>query len=103
MRLATAFLAIIVAGAFLLTATPDDSMKDLQLFLLIGQSNMAGRGTVEPQDREPIAGVYSWAKEDQWVPAVDPLHWDKPEIIGVGLGGALRSGCASKTLSWQSV
>jgi hypothetical protein len=36
-------------------------------------------------DRVPISGVYALNKEDKWVPAVDPLHWDKP-IAGVGLG-----------------
>ncbi len=79
MRLATAFL-------FLSAAVADDAPRDLDLFLLIGQSNMAGRGTVEPQDREPIPGVFAWGKDEKWIPAVDPLHWDKPEIIGVGVG-----------------
>lgn len=56
------------------------------LFLLAGQSNMAGRGVVEPQDNEPIPGVMSFNKEHQWVPAGDPLHWDKPDVAGVGIG-----------------
>ena len=60
--------------------------KNLDLFLLIGQSNMAGRGVVEAQDREPIPGVFALQKDDTWAPAVDPLHWDKPAIAGVGLG-----------------
>jgi len=30
----------------------------LQLFLLAGQSNMAGRGTVEPEDRVPHPRVW---------------------------------------------
>ncbi|MGE0407049.1 MAG: sialate O-acetylesterase [Candidatus Korobacteraceae bacterium] len=60
--------------------------KDLQLFLLIGQSNMAGRGTVEDADRVPIPGVFTLNKDLAWVPAVDPLHFDRPDRIGVGLG-----------------
>jgi len=72
--------ASLLAGAGLLSA-----QQNMDLFLLIGQSNMAGRGVVEEQDRVPIAGVYALNKEDKWVPAVDPLHWDKP-IAGVGLG-----------------
>ena len=59
--------------------------RDLQLFLLIGQSNMAGRGEVEAQDQEPIPHVYTLNKELAWVPAIDPLHSDKP-TAGVGLG-----------------
>jgi hypothetical protein len=60
--------------------------SNYDLFLLAGQSNMAGRGVVESQDKEPIPGVMSFSKEQQWVPAIDPLHWDKPDIAGVGIG-----------------
>lgn len=60
--------------------------KDLDLFLLIGQSNMAGRGVVEDADKAVIAGVWMLNKEMQWVPAVDPMHFDRPPIVGVGLG-----------------
>ena len=56
------------------------------LFLLVGQSNMAGRGEVEPQDREPNPHVLMFTKDGRWVPALDPLHFDKPDIVGVGLG-----------------
>lgn len=60
--------------------------RDLQLFLLIGQSNMAGRGVVEAQDKEPIPRVFMLDKELAWAPAVDPLHFDRPQIAGVGIG-----------------
>jgi hypothetical protein len=56
----------------------------LHLFLLAGQSNMAGRGDIEPTDREPIAHVIALDAHGEWVPAVDPLHWDKPNA-GTGL------------------
>ena len=67
------------------TAKPPEDV-DLQLFLLIGQSNMAGRGKVEAQDREPPPRVWTLTKADEWAPAVDPLHFDKPKVAGVGLG-----------------
>jgi len=57
----------------------------LQLFLLVGQSNMAGRGIVEPDDQKPHGRVLMFGKDDTWAPAVDPMHWDKPSA-GVGLG-----------------
>ena len=63
--------------------TAPDNMK---IFLLIGQSNMAGRGTVEAQDQASHPRVFMLTKELAWVPAVDPLHFDKPERIGTGLG-----------------
>jgi pimeloyl-ACP methyl ester carboxylesterase len=59
---------------------------DFHLFLLVGQSNMAGRGTVEDADKTPHPRVLSLDKAGQWVPAVDPLHFDKPAVVGVGLG-----------------
>lgn len=55
------------------------------LYLLVGQSNMAGRGKVEPADTTPDARVLTFAKDDTWKPAVEPLHWDKP-AAGVGPG-----------------
>jgi hypothetical protein len=46
---------------------------------------MAGRGVVEDQDRQPIPRVLMLNKAMEWVPAVDPVHFDKPDIAGVGL------------------
>ena len=59
--------------------------RDLQLFLLIGQSNMAGRGKIEAADREPIPRVLMLNQDLAWVPAIDPVHFDKPQIAGVGI------------------
>ncbi len=56
------------------------------LFLLVGQSNMAGRGTVTPADREPDPRVLMLSQAGEWAPAVDPMHFDKPTMVGVGLG-----------------
>ena len=56
----------------------------MQLFLLIGQSNMAGRGKVEPQDEMTHPRIFMFTKAQQWVPAKDPVHFDKP-VAGVGL------------------
>lgn len=60
--------------------------QPVDLFLLIGQSNMAGRGVVGDADRAPIAGVSMFTKEKMWAPAVDPVHFDRPDRTGVGLG-----------------
>ena len=59
----------------------------LHLFLLAGQSNMAGRGVVEARDKEPIPHVLALDVAGNWVPARDPIHWDKPSA-GVGLARA---------------
>src|SRR5690349_4987113 len=61
------------------------SPSELQLFLLAGQSNMAGRGVVEAQDRVAHPRVLMLDRSLHWVPATDPVHYDKP-IAGVGPG-----------------
>ncbi|MBR1574952.1 MAG: sialate O-acetylesterase [Bacteroidales bacterium] len=43
--------------------------QDYDVYLCIGQSNMAGRGILEPQDREPVEGVFLLGPEDTPVPA----------------------------------
>ena len=58
--------------------------KPLELYLLISQSNMAGRGTVESQDTVAFPRVFSLNKNSKWVPARDPIHFDK-SVAGVGL------------------
>lgn len=60
--------------------------EKFHIFLLVGQSNMAGRGKVAEEDRRPHPRVLALNQKNQWVPAVDPLHFDKPRIVGVGLG-----------------
>ena len=63
---------------------PADKEK-FHLFVLAGQSNMAGRGKIAAQDLEPHPNLLSLNREGEWVPAVAPLHFDKP-VAGVGLG-----------------
>lgn len=58
---------------------------------------MAGRGKVEPQDVAPLPGIWALGKDDKWKPATDPLHWDKPDVAGVGLGRTF-----AKTLQAQN-
>jgi hypothetical protein len=60
--------------------------ENMKIFLLIGQSNMAGRGKVEAEDQKVHPRVFMLTKDLAWVPAVDPMHFDKPERIGTGLG-----------------
>ncbi|MBA4020239.1 MAG: sialate O-acetylesterase [Pirellula sp.] len=74
-------LASWIAVAELRAAEP----TNLHLYLLVGQSNMAGRGVVEREDQKPHPRVLMLNREGAWVPAIDPLHFDKPSA-GVGLG-----------------
>lgn len=78
------FFLIAAVSSSLLAQT--GAPRDLDLFLLIGQSNMAGRGAIGLEERATLPGIWVQTKDLQWKPAVDPLHYDKPEIVGVGLG-----------------
>lgn len=66
-------------------APTEKAPDDLQLFLLIGQSNMAGRGKVEAQDEATDAGLWMMNEAKQWTLARDPIHFDKSSA-GVGPG-----------------
>ncbi len=57
----------------------------IQTFLLIGQSNMAGRGGPGevPDLINPDVLMF---RDGAWRPAVEPLHADKPELAGIGPG-----------------
>ena len=69
--------------------------KNLQLFLLIGQSNMAGRGEIGPEERKPVSDIWVQAQDLSWKPALDPLHYDKPAIVGVGIGRSFAQAVAA--------
>lgn len=70
---------------WLLSVTLSAQEKPFDLYLLIGQSNMAGRGVVEPIDTIADPRVFTLDKNNNWIPAQDPIHFDKC-VAGVGLG-----------------
>jgi len=78
-------LALFVSVFTAAEEAPLPSKDKFHLFLLVGQSNMAGRGVVETQDLVVNPKVLMLSKDGKWVPAVDPMHFDKP-AAGVGLG-----------------
>src|SRR5690606_19644879 len=55
------------------------------LYLLIGQSNMAGRGTLDTAGQEIQENILMLDRHNTWVPAKDPLHFDK-KAAGTGPG-----------------
>lgn len=59
---------------------------NFHIYLLIGQSNMAGRGTLDEESKKEHPQILMLNKENVWVAATDPLHFDKPESVGVGPG-----------------
>ncbi|SEO17619.1 protein of unknown function [bacterium A37T11] len=78
------FFLIVVACCS--AVLPLHAQKAKQLFLLIGQSNMAGRGALDTTAQPVNTHIFKFSKENKWVPATDPLHFDKP---GAGVGPGL--------------
>jgi hypothetical protein len=65
------------------TAAPAGIDNNFHLYLLVGQSNMAGRGVPDSLSHVPNPAILMFTKDQQWVPATDPVHFDKKEA-GVG-------------------
>jgi hypothetical protein len=65
---------------------PRVAKERFHLYVLAGQSNMAGRGVPAEQDKTAHRRVYVLNRENQWTLATDPLHFDKPQVVGVGPG-----------------
>ncbi|WP_448697838.1 sialate O-acetylesterase [Mucilaginibacter sp. AW1-3] len=79
--LAVLFSALVITG---FAQTPD---PNFQLYILIGQSNMAGRGPITDElKNESNDRVLMLTKDLKWVVAKHPLHFDKPKVAGVGPG-----------------
>lgn len=80
-------LALAIAMANLNAAEPisdETGLGDMMLFLFAGQSNMAGRGELDAQEVGPHPRVFMLTSDGNWVPAKDPVHFDKPRMAGVG-------------------
>jgi len=81
-------VGIVFAGSIL----PSDKAK-FKLVVLAGQSNMAGRGTIDPANNKPHPHVVMMNEAGEWVPCVDPIHFDVKNS-GVGPGKAFAEALA---------
>ncbi|MEN9908666.1 MAG: hypothetical protein RLZZ540_1815 [Bacteroidota bacterium] len=61
------------------------SSKPMEVYLLIGQSNMAGRGAIDAESEKTSENILMLDKTNNWIIAKDPLHFDKSSA-GVGPG-----------------
>jgi hypothetical protein len=77
---------------------PPARKEKFRLYLLVGQSNMAGRGDVAAEDTVPNRHVLRLNKAGQWEIAKDPLHFDKPSA-GVGPGLSFGRALAAQDTS----
>jgi hypothetical protein len=74
--LATSFIYCQGARLILDSDLQNKSINNLEIFLLIGQSNMAGRAAIEAQDRDSLERVFLFTGIDghEWEKAANPLN-----------------------------
>ncbi|HMI05642.1 MAG TPA: sialate O-acetylesterase [Pedobacter sp.] len=77
-------IVILILASF---SKPEQPDPNFHLYLLVGQSNMAGRGTLTAEYRNlSQPNVMMLNKDGKWVEASHPLHFDKPARAGAGPG-----------------
>ncbi len=82
------------------SALPAAVKGKLQIYLLVGQSNMVGHGPIKDSTSKPHERVFLLAKDYVWKPArepldnparaVDPVSLDKNAGVGPGMAFALE-------------
>jgi hypothetical protein len=77
-------LAVLVVRGESGDAAPPPAPTGLQVYLLIGQSNMAGRAPFTEAQARPIPHCYLLNGTDQWEPATNPLN--RYSTVRKGLG-----------------
>ena len=60
--------------------------EQVWIFIMAGQSNMAGRGVVEPQDTIPDNRLLTINEKNEVVIAKEPLHFYEPNLTGLDCG-----------------
>ncbi|HZL10732.1 MAG TPA: sialate O-acetylesterase [Prolixibacteraceae bacterium] len=60
--------------------------ENVWVFIMAGQSNMAGRAFVEPQDTISDLRIISINKENCLIYAKEPLHFYQPKLTGLDCG-----------------
>lgn len=58
-------------------------MEEKLLVLLVGQSNMSGRGFLTDEDIVEIPGLTALRRDLQWIPAIDPFNFDRLNMLGL--------------------
>ncbi len=77
----------IILALLLFVSTALAQRPQRQVYILAGQSNMAGRGQVTEADRQIHPRVFTLDANDRWRHATAPLHFDK-KIAGLGPGSS---------------
>lgn len=104
-------LAPATASDHATAASGSEEQPPLSIFLLLGQSNMAGRGLLPPGSATlaPPDDVLCFSYDDDtWAPAAQPMHFDPPivaSLTGSASGDPLETiesgGAKGAGLGWS--
>ncbi len=64
----------------------NSNKEKVWVFIMAGQSNMAGRGLVEPKDTLVNERILTINKNGKIIAAKEPLHFYEPELAGLDCG-----------------
>ncbi len=79
-------LILLIPVVKMVTAQKKMPDSNFHLYLLAGQSNMAGRGVVDAESKKTDEKILMLDVNGKWQVATDPVHFDKPAAAGVGPG-----------------
>lgn len=82
-------------AALAASTLPPAEGKDMDLYLLIGQSNMAGRGVLTDANRVNADRIFKLDAHGKWQPAEEPIHFDK-KGAGAGLAASFARAVADR-------
>jgi hypothetical protein len=89
------WLASVGLGVGAAESAPDLPPRDrFHVYLLIGQSNMAGRGMLDPATAVSSVRVLKYTSEVGWAPGTEPLHPPKSGKGGAGLAASFARAMA---------
>lgn len=82
------FVCIFLSCSSISVPGDNKTKKDqFDLYILMGQSNMAGRGELTDSMKSMHnENVLMLTRDLKWVIAGNPIHFDKPSVAGVGPG-----------------
>jgi len=81
------YLIAFAASLICLSPVPQQKETGKKIFLLMGQSNMAGRGNITAAfENLTDSRVLMLNANNEFITAKHPIHFDKPKAVGVGPG-----------------
>lgn len=87
-KVAFFFLAVIFVGCVIKhnSKTKEIPVKETWVFIMAGQSNMAGRGLIEPQDTITNENILTINAMGDIITAKEPIHFYEPSMAGLDCG-----------------